>query len=427
MSSANLSGSELRKLGTEQGREAHAIIQSQGAASKEFGHVSQYWLPQCLTFDQGRQKLAEQQAQIEDFREPLEGWEPVVNDTGVFVFRNKGNGRDYVPTDHALKLMCQVGRGMSEWAARAMREPIRHATKLGDDGEKEVLFERGKADAELLRDYVKLHLFNQERTDQKKIRLFRTWKDGTLRALLSEQYAIVNNGWYLDLLVKLIPGGMLSHWKGDADSIYGNILIPDTIRTEKDSDYGGMLSVGNSEIGLRRISSMPSVFRAICMNGCIWEQEKGVEVDIRHRGQIDFEALAAKIKENLEAQIPLLPQGIERVLGLRAYGVGDATLPNLFAQLSIDFSVTKKEVVGVHQAFLKEVSDLGADEGKTAFGVMNAVTRFGQTLEDGRWVRFDQIAGEIANMKRDDWTRFCNRASNLSEKQVEKRIGELAV
>ena len=426
MSTATLSGAKLRKLGTERKLGNHAVIAGQGAASKEFGHISQYWLPKCLTFDQGRAKLAEQQSQIEDFREPLSKWEPTVNASGVFTLKHTTDGREYIPTDHALGLMCQVGRGMSDWAIRALREPIRHASKMEDDGEnKKILFNRGRADSEVLRAYVKVHLFNPERVDQSKTRLFRTWKDGTLRALLSEQYAIVNNGWYLDLLSKLIPGGILSHWKGDADSIYGNVLIPDTIRQEKDSDYGGMLSVGNSEIGLRRISSCPSVFRAICMNGCIWEQEMGIEVDIRHRGQIDFESLAAKIKENLEKQIPLLPMGIERVLGLRAYGVGDTPLPNLFAQLSLDYSMGKKEVAGIQTAFAKEVADLGKDEGHTAFGLENAITRYGQTLNNGRWVRFDEIAGDFANMDRDNWDRFRNRAANLSTKQVEKRLGEL--
>ncbi len=74
---------------------------------------------------------------------------------------------------------------------------------------------------------------------------------------------------------KLIPGGRLSHWRGDADTLWGNVLIPDTIRQESDSDYGGMVSIGNSEIRERRITSRPSVFRAICFNGCIWDREAG--------------------------------------------------------------------------------------------------------------------------------------------------------
>ena len=416
---------ELKQLGTERNLGDHAIIASQGG-TKEFGHVSHFWSEQCKTFAQGREILAQQQDQIQDFHEPLSSWEPVVTSDGKFAFRHKTDGRDYIPTDHALGLSCQVGKGMSDWAVRSLREPIRHATKVGDDGEKVALHQRDVRDTEVLRDYVAIHLFNGDRCDQSKERLFRTWKDGTLRALLSSQYAIVNNGWYLGLLETLIPGGLLSHWRGDADSIYGNILIPDTIRAEKDSDYGGMLSIGNSEIGLRRISSAPSVFRAICMNGCIWEQESGVEIDIRHRGGIDFDSLAAKIGENLKKQIPLLPKGIDLLLGLRAYGVGDTPLPNLFAGLSADYSLSKKEVAGVWTAYAKEVNDLGSEEGRTAFGLLNAVTRYGQTLDTARWVRFDTIGGELANLDRDGWDKFRTRAGAMTPKQVEKRIGDLA-
>jgi hypothetical protein len=106
--------------------------------------------------------------------------------------------------------------------------------------------------------------------------------------------------------------------------------------------------------------------------------------------------------------------------------VGDTPLPNLFAGLSADFSLSKKEVAGVWTAYAKEVNDLGSEEGRTAFGLLNAVTRFGQTLDTARWVRFDTIGGELANLDRDGWDKFRNRASNMTPKQVEKRIGELA-
>jgi hypothetical protein len=283
------------------------------------------------------------------------------------------------------------------------------------------------ADFECLRDYIKLHLFNPKRIDQEKPRLFRTWSDGTLRALLSEQYTIVNNVWFLGVLEKAIPGGVVSHWNGDADSIYGNILIPDTIRSEPDSDFGGMLSVGNSEIGTRRISSLPSVFRAICMNGCIWDQESGKGINKVHRGKVDFIALEKLIIENLQEQIPLLPQGIERMLGLRAFGCGDTPTPNLLAQTAIDYSLSKKQVSAVYEGWNEEVRILGRNDARTAYGLTNGITRAGQTLANDQWVRFDTIGGDFANLDRDGWDRFRSRADNLSTKQVEKRLGTVAV
>jgi len=218
---------------------------------------------------------------------------------------------------------------------------------------------------------------------------------------------------------------VVSHWRGDADSIFGNILIPDTIRSEPDSDFGGMLSVGNSEIGTRRISSLPSVFRAICMNGCIWDQEMGTGINKVHRGKINFLELEKLIIENLETQIPLLPQGIERLLGLRAYGCGDTPMTNLLAQTAMDYSLTPTQVSAVYDGWHEEIELLGHKDSKTAYGLTNSITRAGRKLHNDQWVRFDTIGGEFANLKRDDWDRFRNRADNLSDKQVEKRLGSL--
>jgi hypothetical protein len=391
-----------------------------------FKAVAKYWLENgCQSFEEAKNALVQDQKKIEDFADPLNKWDVVTTDKGI-AFKHLTDGRQYAPTDHALNLMCQVGRGLSSWTVRSLLAPIPHATKKDDDGEP-VMVEGGKrtqADFECLRDYIKLHLFNSGRVNQDKPRLFRTWSDGTLRALLSEQYTIVNNVWFLSVLEKAIPGGVVSHWRGDADSIFGNILIPDTIRAEQDSDFGGMLSVGNSEIGTRRISSLPSVFRAICRNGMIWDQETGKGINKVHRGKVNFLELEKLIIENLTAQIPLLPQGIERLLGLRAFGCGDTPLPNILAQTAIDHSLSKKQVSAVQDGWNEEIRLLGINDAKTAYGLTNAVTRAGQQLgNNDQWVRFDTIGGDFANLNRNGWDKFRNRADGLTVKQVEKRIG----
>jgi len=393
-----------------------------------FKAVAKYWLENgCQSFDEAKAELVNDQQKIEDFTGPLSHWCVVPTDDGI-AFRHHITGRDYIPTDHALNLMCQVGRGLSSWTVRSLLAPIPHATKKDDEGDAVPVTggERTRFDFECLCDYINLHLFNGDRVDQNKPRLFRTWSDGTLRALLSEKYTIVNNVWFLDVLSKAIPGGVVSHWKGDADSIYGNILIPDSIRAEEDSDFGGMLSVGNSEIGTRRISSLPSVFRAICMNGCIWDQESGKGINKVHRGAVDFNALEKLIIENLEQQIPLLPQGIERLLGLRAYGCGDTPLPNLLAQTAIDNSLSKKQISAVQDGWNEEMRLLGRKDGATAYGLVNGITRAGQKLDDNsQWVKFDAIGGELTGWNRNGWDRFRNRADNLTPKQVGNRLGEL--
>ena len=398
-----------------------------GQYNEAFSHVSGIWLENgCMTFEQAKSELCEQQQQIDDIRGPLSEWEVIREGVDVLL-RHKPSARAYRPTDHCLNLMCQVGKGMSSWTLRTMRSGIEHATKKDDDGNAVIIDggERDEQDAEVLKEYIRVHMF-RPRCDQDKERLFRTWSDGTLRAVLSSQYTIVNNQWFLDVLAKAIPGGMVSHWNGDADTIYGNILIPDTIRAETDSDFGGMLSVGNSEIGTRRVSSLPSVFRAICMNGCIWDQTKGEGLNKVHRGKVNFEELEKLIVENLESQIPLLPQGIERLLGLRAFGCGDTHPHQILAQASIDYSLSKRQAKAVREGWDAEIALLGLREGSTAYGFANAITRAGQTLGDNdQWVRFDTIGGQFANLDRNGWDKFRSRAGNLSDAQVEKRLGEL--
>lgn len=391
-----------------------------GTDTAKFGHVHLDWLATgTMSFQEGMEKLAEQQQLIEDIRAPLRAWEPAVSADGQVVFRFREDGREFKPTPVALKNVAVVGL-TSEWFLTDMTTPKYSNTKKDKKtGEKELLFERDHSDAEVVVAVLKDTLFRTDRVDQEKERLFRTWKDGTLRALLSSQYAIVNNGWLLSVLNDIIPGGRLSHWRGDADTIFGNVLIPETIRKERDSEYGGMLSIGNSEIGLRRISTTPSVFRAICMNGCIWGGEEGIGMNKRHRGEIDLEALKAQIKNNLEKQIPLLSEGIDLMLKGRELTVGDAPMRNVIAEAANLYKLSKVQATGVLDAWHTELKLLGKDEARTAFGLQAAVTRYGQSLSNDEWLRFDQLGGEIISLSPGRWETLVERAAKMDEKSVE--------
>ena len=66
--------------------------------------------------------------------------------------------------------------------------------------------------------------------------------------------------WTTDGISKycgVLPDGRFSHDKSDEDTVFGNILLPDTIldkSADDDTDYGGMVSIGNCEIGKRRVT-----------------------------------------------------------------------------------------------------------------------------------------------------------------------------
>jgi len=383
-----------------------------------FGHVAKGWLEQCQTFDQGLERLSAEQEKIEDITAPLKDWEPVISG-GVFRLKYK-DGRMFTPTEHCYTNFAYVGN-MGYWALQSLTKPVLHTSKRDKTtGEKAVVYRRDSRDAEVLKDYVKVHMFQRDRVNMDKPRLWRTWNDGTLRALLSDRYTVINNLWYLELLKKLIPGGMLSHWGGDADTIYGNVLIPDTIREERDSDYGGMLHVGNSEIGIRRLLSRPSVFRAICLNGCIWDREDGKDLSKVHRGKkLDLTLLAEAIKSNLQSQIPLLGGGIDAMLATRSLVTGDTPLRNIFALVAKEQRFRRSDTEGVMKSFHIEEGILGPDA-RTAFGLQAALTRFGKTLGPEGQYHFDVLGGKIVKMGTTGWERLLKKAAMFDDSEVEE-------
>jgi len=388
-----------------QGTEGSFVLQSQAAATnKGFGHVSKNWYDQTLSYEEGKEQIRRDKAVTEDLAVSWSKMQPRVSDKEEFVIEYE-DGRQFKPTQHA---MSQIGikLGVGTWLLNNLREPVLNYKKT------EKIYDRDEGDAETI---VKIIANASRRLDQQKDFLFRTRQDGTLRAVLTDRYAIIDNEWFVDTLSEIIPGGRLSHWRGDGDTIFGNILIPDTIREESDSDYGGMLSIGNSEIGERRVSALPSVFRAICQNGCIWSQTFGKSLNKVHKGKIDLDSFKMLLKSELNEQIPLLPQGIDKLIGTRQMAWDGASIKPLFAQIAKDNRMTRKQTTSLLSAYSEEVVSPNS-----LFGVINSVTRAGQTFDNSEWVRFDQIGGELVNLDRSGWDRLCGRANHLSVKQVEE-------
>jgi hypothetical protein len=397
-------GDNLEKLvGT--GRQGDFVHQGQAMAAQEgFRNVSRLWLDKTMSYTEGMEALESGRATTHDLLVPLKEVQPILHQGGFAVRVGELTLR---PTGHAI---CQLGNiaGTSKWyVEQLLTNPTRPS---GDE-----MFTRDAQDHATLVTVLKNGL---RRIDPEKKFFFRTRDDGTLRACLSDQYTAVDNRWFLEVIRDIVPGGRLSHWKGDQDTIFGNILIPDTLRQEEDSDYGGMLSVGNSEIGERRVSSTPSVFRAICMNGCIWDAKVGVGIKQIHRGKIDLDELRAAIRINLEKQIPLLPAGIDRLLSTRELRYRGESMKPLFAQLAREVRFTKKQATGLLEAYNVERTTT-PQYARTLFSVVNAVTRAGQLLDNAGWVRFDTIGGDLAAYGQDEWGRLCDRADSLKAREVD--------
>jgi hypothetical protein len=405
------------------------VHESQSMATEsKFNNVSQLWLDTCKSYDQALEDLSEGARFSKDVTKKAAAWEAIVDvkadfsATPYLAFRDWDTGEVYTPTNYA---MGQLSRWLhlSKGTVRDALEPV-----YGDKENMNMLWDVDHDAVQGLANVINTRLRKlKDPSGNPREFLFRLWTDdNTIRSVQSTKYARIDNRWFIEKLSKLIPDGKLSHWRGDRDNIYGNVLIPHTIRVEDDSDYGGMMSVGNSEIGMRRLSATPSVFRSICMNGCIWDQEIGYSLSVRHVGNVDLERLEDMLTYNLNAQIPLLGSNIEHMLSLRDRTVSGIPMQNVFAAVGKELSLTKSDFSGLFKAYNVE-NDILAGKANNAFGVTQALTRYGQTLDNEGWVRFDELGGRMVTMQEGRWDAVVKRAGTYSDKELEKLLGPAAL
>ncbi len=371
----------------------------QGATGTGFEkgtHVHKDWWAKTKTYEQ---VMEDAQIAVQNREDILVATKDIscVSENNDF-FLKLSDGRKFRPTDHAIEQFSVRTEVTSSSFLREMRN-------IED-------FDSSDADTMAIVGNNALRRIERDKTFR-----LRTYTDGTCRAFVTDKYAPVDNRWYLETLAEFVPGGRFSHWRGDEDTIYGNILIPDTIMDygADDSDYGGMISVGNCEIGTRRISQTPSLFRAICMNGCIWGQTAGEKIRRVHRGNIDLDSLKLEIAKNIQHQIPLLAPGIKTFLATRAMDTGKASIKGIVAAVSSDYKLTKREAT----EFLDQYITMESGE-RNLFGIINGLTRAGQKFDNKTWVRFDEIAGSLLETSADRWNTILRRADTFTDKDYEK-------
>lgn len=371
----------------------------QGNTGKGFAentHVHKDWWSKTKTFDDVLESAQTAVDNREDILTETKNISCVVEHDE---FRFNVNGRTFRPTDHCIEQFSVRAGVTSSSFLREMRNI---------EG-----FDSHDANTMSIVANNALRRIDPD----KKFRL-RTYTDGTARAFVTEQYAPVDNRWYLESLREFIPDGRFSHWKGDEDTIYGNILIPDTIMDygqDDDTDYGGMISVGNCEIGTRKISQLPSLFRAICMNGCIWGQVEGERIRRVHRGNINLDSLKMEIAKNIQHQIPLLSPGIIKFLATRGMEIGKASTKGVIAAVSSDYKLSKREAT----EFLEQYITHETHE-SNLFGIIAGITRAGQMFDNKTWVHLDEIAGSLMDTSADRWATILRRADTFTDKDYEK-------
>ena len=410
------------------------VLQHQETADADgFSHVSKIWRDQCLSFDEARDKLTLDNDRMIDVRAPMSDWRAVVADNGRFAFQfcpqsqqgkrhARYDGGAFEPTEFALRRMMSDFKLPQGWVE--MIHPKARDEKR--TGEYAPLYEVNQGDHQRFADLMQATIFDRKRFNAKhrKDRLWRGRDDGTLRACLSDRYTIINNNWYLAFIESLIgKDALVSHWRGDGDSMRFNVLVPDSVRDTDDGEYGGMISCGNSEIGSGSLYALPSLFRAICMNGCIWDQTKGVKHKFRHVGDERtrraevVEILTASINAQLgtDGEAGAWDETIQRFLRLEDRSMGDVPVANVIAQVQADHGnvVRRKDLTVLAQAFRTERQ-------ATAKGLVNALTRAGQKLPNARWFEYDSLGGHFLTQSQEDWGKLLDNARKFDEAKLEK-------
>jgi hypothetical protein len=140
--------------------------------------------------------------------------------------------------------------------------------------------------------------YENEQKKDRRILLRKRWNEATnsevIRWIASDRYGAIDNDIWMDIIgaaigANFISKSLASHCHNNGDDITCNILLPDNMKTNLDSEYGSGVNVKNSEVGRYLCTAAPFVFRDICFNGMIWgRQDSKYCVKKKHLGEIDF-------------------------------------------------------------------------------------------------------------------------------------------
>ena len=259
-----------------------------------------------------------------------------------------------------------------------------------------------------------------------------TGRDLVCRAVCSDLYGVYGNDELVtmigDAMTQTPNGGkmndaLVSHLYSDLDRMHGNILFPDSMKEYPDSDYGVGMYFSNSEIATDTLKVSPFLFRAICLNGCIWgRSDASFTLNKRHLGAMNREDIASYI---LNACTLGLSEGRSFMTQMeysKEAPIGRPFIPRVITYLSKANKLSIAESRAWYSAFLIE------PEWENAFGVVNALTRaangykgdaqrFLQTL--GADILTPSLTADVDAVKA-KWSKVLSRSKDMSEKEVEK-------
>lgn len=252
-----------------------------------------------------------------------------------------------------------------------------------------------------------------------------------IRAIVSERYGVIDNHEAMDFIADALPSlqdALASHIFNDGDDIFGNVLLPDHMKSEPDSDYGVGIAFRNSEIRNSTFKVSPFLFRAICLNGMIWGRSNSeITVNQKHLGKVDTDALRKQVRHAIAVA---LTQGNDMLtLMNHAKQVKVENPIAVIAQLSRDYKMTIEQGKIWHKGYLDSLEEKTGDINEnSAFGIVNGLTRSAQNYKGASREQMETVASYILAPSIDSdlqaiskrWGRISENASALEEKVVKQ-------
>jgi hypothetical protein len=151
----------------------------------------------------------------------------------------------------------------------------------------------------------------------------------------------------------------------------------------------------NSEIRNATFKVSPFLFRAICLNGMIWgRQVSDINVNQRHMGKIDRADLSKQVRHAIAVA---LSQGNDLLTLLGHSKQVEVKNPEqVIAFLARDKKMTIAQGKLWHKGYLQSLQEANGElHDRTAFGIVNGLTRSAQDYTGSTREQMETIATEI--------------------------------
>jgi len=236
--------------------------------------------------------------------------------------------------------------------------------------------------------------------------LFMREHEGTLRAVLSDEYTRFDHQPFVDLVAQAVErsGVPAQVWRADvADEMRAYVLLPSVTFGELPSadgpgfGNGGLhpaIYISNSEIGTGKARVSGGVYRATCSNGMIYGWQADDVVGVRHI-HIHESALFAVIASAVANGFKLSQKAAEEFMASQETHLQPESLKSLVGEWTRKYGITVERGEDWLAAISTESATYGRPDDPRLFDAVNALTFVAREKEPVERELLERTAGDL--------------------------------